>query len=75
VAKTAQEWADAVVTLYTDKKLWNRIGTAAFNLAQSRFSFSAGVEMFQESLAKIDIYGRKDWALVYQHARPQRYGR
>ena len=24
--------------------------------------------------AKIDIYGRKDWALVYQHARPQRYG-
>jgi len=74
VAKSAQEWADAVVKLYTDKKLWSRIGANALNLAQSRFSFSAGVEMFQEALAKIDIYGRKDWALVYQQARPHRYG-
>jgi glycosyltransferase involved in cell wall biosynthesis len=74
VAKSAQEWADAVVKLYTDKKLWERIGANALELARTRFSFSAGVEMFQEALAKIDIYGRKDWALVYQHARPHRYG-
>lgn len=74
VAKSAQEWADAVIKLYTDRKLWGRISTNALNLAQTRFSFSTGVEMFQEALAKIDIYGRKDWALVYQHARPQRYG-
>ncbi len=74
VAKTAREWADAVVKLYTDEKLWGRIGANAFNIAQTRFSFATGVETFQEALAKIDIYGRKDWALVYQHARPQRYG-
>ena len=74
VAKSAQEWADAVVKLYTDEKLWEQIGANALNLAQTRFSFATGVEMFQEALARIDIYGRKDWALVYQHARPQRYG-
>jgi GT2 family glycosyltransferase len=74
VAKNAQEWADAVVSLYTDKKLWERIGSSALNFAQTKFSFSSGVESFQEALAKIDVYGRKDWALVYQHARPQRYG-
>ncbi len=74
VARNAQEWADAVVKLYTDKKLWGRIAANALNLAQARFSFSTGIDMFQEALAKIDIYGRKDWALVYQHARPQHYG-
>ncbi len=74
VARTAQEWADAVVSLYTDKKLWERIGANSLHLAQTRFSFAEGVELFQEALAKIDVYGRRDWALVYQHARPQRYG-
>jgi hypothetical protein len=62
------------VSLYTDKKLWERIGANSLHLAQTRFSFAEGVELFQEALAKIDVYGRRDWALVYQHARPQRYG-
>ncbi len=74
VAKSAQEWADAVVSLYTDKKLWDRIGSSALNFAETRYSFAAAVEAFQEALAKVDVYGRRDWALVYQHTRPQRYG-
>jgi GT2 family glycosyltransferase len=74
VAKSAEEWAAAVIKLYTDEDLWNQIGANALKTAQMQYSFAAGMEAFREALSRVDVFGRADWGLVYKHARPQRYG-
>jgi GT2 family glycosyltransferase len=74
IAKSAEDWAAAVIRLYTDETLWNEIGDNAIKTAERRYSFAVGAEAFREALSKIEVFGRSDWGLVYKHARPERYG-
>jgi glycosyltransferase involved in cell wall biosynthesis len=74
IARTPEEWAAAVVRLYTDEELWTRIANAALQTARTRFSLAAGIETFGDALTRIGISGRKEWGMVYKHTRPLRYG-
>jgi UDP-N-acetylmuramyl pentapeptide phosphotransferase/UDP-N-acetylglucosamine-1-phosphate transferase/GT2 family glycosyltransferase len=74
IARTPDEWINAVTRLYSDEELWTRIATAALRTAEARFSLSAGVEMFASALARIGVSGRMQGNLIYKHTRPQRYG-
>jgi len=74
IADSRDAWIENVIRLYTDEELWNQIGASAHRLAETRYSFAKGALAFGDALAKIGIAGRKEWGMVYKHARPQRYG-
>ncbi|HEX4077933.1 MAG TPA: glycosyltransferase [Rhizomicrobium sp.] len=74
IADSKEAWADCVIRLYTDDELWNLVSTNAFTLAQTRYSFAAGVSALESELARIGVAGRRDWGLAYRFTRPERYG-
>jgi GT2 family glycosyltransferase len=75
VADTPESWANAVSRLNSDEALWSEISQRSQEAARTRFSYEKGLDMFAEALAKVDIYGSRENSLVYQHARPHKYGR
>ncbi len=74
VADGAEQWVQAVSRLYTDEALWTEIGRNALKLAETRYAFANAVSEFEQAMAKIGIAGRRDRALVYRLARPDKYG-
>ncbi len=74
IADTREAWVGSVAKLYTNEKLWNEIGANALRLAETRYSFASGQSAVEGALATIGIAARRDWGLVYRHARPDRFG-
>ncbi|HEY3637429.1 MAG TPA: glycosyltransferase [Rhizomicrobium sp.] len=74
IADTKESWAQWVVRLYTDEKLWNEISANAFKLAEASYSFAGGAGALGKELARIGLSQRKDWGLSYRFTRPARYG-
>jgi glycosyltransferase involved in cell wall biosynthesis len=70
IAKDPDAWADSIVKLYTNEKLWNRVGDAAKQAARDRFSFAAGQEMFRDALGLVDIFSSPN-GLFYKWTRPR----
>lgn len=70
IARTAQQWADAVVGLYTDAKAWKSMSAAALSFARTRYNFEAGVDGMREALEAGGVYARPErGALVSRKAR------
>jgi SAM-dependent methyltransferase len=55
VADSPEAFADAVVRMYTDEALWNRVSTNGLALARRRFSFDGGVPIVAEILASLGL--------------------
>lgn len=60
VAKTPQEWANKIIELYTDNKLWEKISLNAKICAARNYGMASGVQMMQDALNLIEIYTDKD---------------
>jgi glycosyltransferase involved in cell wall biosynthesis len=74
IADSVERWTDAVSQLYTDEALWTEIGQNAFELAETRYTFANALCDFEQAMAKIGIVSRREGAVVYEHARPEKYG-
>lgn len=72
IARTPEEWVAATRKLYSDETLWKRIGDAALSTAKARYSFDSGVDAFAVALSRVGIVTKREWGLVYKHARPKR---
>jgi glycosyltransferase involved in cell wall biosynthesis len=71
IAETAQEWADAVIRLYTEQTLWENTSLAAQNFARSFYSFENGRKLMLKALETADLYvTSENQALVVKQARP-----
>jgi GT2 family glycosyltransferase/glycosyltransferase involved in cell wall biosynthesis len=53
VVESPQEWADAVVRVYEDESLWNRLSQGGMTLLEERYSWSRGVERWREAIASV----------------------
>ncbi len=74
IADNADSWVTAITRLNTDEALWSKLSAQSQEAARSRFSFAVGLEAMAEALASINITGRRGSNLVYNRARPHKYG-
>jgi glycosyltransferase involved in cell wall biosynthesis len=56
IADTPEEWAEAIASLYKDKKRWRQMSEAAAKLAREKYSFEAGRQQMRSLLEAIDIF-------------------
>ncbi len=72
IARTPQEWVEAVAALHEDDALWTRISRGALELAGARFSFKAGREKLRDALRLVGIAADLDPpGLHLTRARPR----
>ncbi|MBX2882271.1 MAG: glycosyltransferase [Granulosicoccus sp.] len=59
IVETPEQWANAIVQLYTDEKSWTDLREAANDLVQERYSFDSGVARMAEifSFIGLDVDG------------------
>lgn len=74
IARSADEWYDAIERLNSDRELWDRLARNSLETARRRFSFGSGVEQMREALALIGVHAPSRPALVYRRARPDPQG-
>lgn len=74
IAERPDQWADAVCRFYTDETLWTKIGKNALDLAETRYGFDSALHDIENALNKIGVAGRREGAIVYGRARPEKYG-
>lgn len=55
VANTPEDFAKAIVKLYSNEELWNRIRTEALLTAEEYWGVSAAWNLFQDILTKLDM--------------------
>ncbi|MFW2545256.1 glycosyltransferase [Primorskyibacter sp. 2E107] len=56
IAKTPDEWEEAIVQLYDDAALWDKLVSNARDLAALRFSFEVGQEQMRDALETIGLF-------------------
>jgi GT2 family glycosyltransferase/glycosyltransferase involved in cell wall biosynthesis len=57
IVETPQEWAEAIMTLSKDDKLWAAMSKAARDYAGQRFSFEAGRVKMKAAFEAVDLFG------------------
>jgi GT2 family glycosyltransferase/glycosyltransferase involved in cell wall biosynthesis len=74
IAETAQEWADAVANLYTDRALWEKTSNAARDFARQAYSFENGRRLMLKALEVCDVFAStENQALVVKGTRVSIY--
>jgi glycosyltransferase involved in cell wall biosynthesis len=58
VAESPDEWADAIVRVYENEALWNRLSRGGMQLLRDRFSWSLGVQRWREMIASVGVRTR-----------------
>lgn len=74
IADSANQWIEAVASLYTDEALWTVIGQNALRLAETQYAFADALSALEQAIARIGIVGRREGAVVYERVRPENYG-
>jgi len=62
IAETPEEWADAIVDLYENKKKWQVISENALTLARNNYSFQHGWKLMGKALAHLGFFSGKPGA-------------
>ncbi len=62
IADAPQEFADAVVRLYTDQALWERLSSAGFEYARKEFSIAPNMTRLLRLLGDIGL--ASEWQLI-----------
>lgn len=57
IARTSTDWEDAILRLYDNSTLWQKLSENGRELARSRFSFEKGRDMMQAALEEVDLFG------------------
>jgi GT2 family glycosyltransferase/glycosyltransferase involved in cell wall biosynthesis len=57
IVADAQGWADAILALSQDDKMWTSMSKAARDYAAQRFSFEAGREKMKAAFEAVDLFG------------------
>ena len=60
IARSPEEWEEAIVRLNDDAALWDKIATNARELAAERFSFAKGREQMRAALEEIGLFSYVD---------------
>ncbi len=63
IARTPQEWCDAIVDLYGDAGRWSAMSHHAVSFARRRFSFARGVEQMRLAVESADLITDEGMAL------------
>ena len=56
IARTPDEWVEAVATLYRDHARWQQISSQAVQFVQEHHSFERGKALMRQALMQADIY-------------------
>ncbi len=56
IAKTPDEWVEAIMRLTSDDELWSNMSRAAHSYAASHYSFDAGKEKMKAAFEAIDLF-------------------
>lgn len=59
IAQKPEEWAQAIVKLYDDEKLWNRFAENELALVKEKYSFEHGRKAFKDIFASIGLYSTR----------------
>ncbi|MGB5133797.1 MAG: glycosyltransferase [Prochlorococcaceae cyanobacterium] len=60
IAKTSEEWVEAITRLCQDDGLWNAISKAGRNYVASQFSFEAGRQKMKAAFEAVDLFSQID---------------
>lgn len=55
IAQKPEEWAEAIIKLYDDEKLWNRFSENELALVKEKYSFEHGKKEFKEIFASVGL--------------------
>lgn len=70
IAQKPEEWAEKIIKLYNDQKLWENMAKSSQEYAKVNFSFHRGRELMGEALETVEIYPNYDQDyFVYRQAR------
>ena len=56
VAETDDEWVEAVLRLYNDPHLWERISANGREIVQTQFSFGPGLQQMRKIFAAVGFH-------------------
>lgn len=56
IAQKPEEWADAIIKLYDDEKLWNRFAENELALVKEKYSFEHGKKVFTDIFASVGLF-------------------
>lgn len=59
IAETPEEWVEAIVGLYEDKKKWKAVSENALTLARNNYSFDTGWKMMGKALGHLGFYSAR----------------
>jgi glycosyltransferase involved in cell wall biosynthesis len=59
IAETPEEWVEAIVGLYEDKKKWQAVSENALTLARNNYSFDTGWKMMGKALGHLGFYSAR----------------
>lgn len=57
IARTPQDWVEAITRLHDDAALWDRMSANARSLAHHHYSFERGREQMRAALEAVDLFG------------------
>ncbi|NBB81167.1 MAG: glycosyltransferase [Verrucomicrobia bacterium] len=57
IVETPQDWAEAILSLSQDDRMWSAMSKAARDYAAQRFSFAAGREKMKAAFEAVDLFG------------------
>jgi len=63
-AGTADEWVEAIRSLYVDEALWGGMAESARRFVERHYSFEAGVEVMRAAFERVDIYSSLEGAAL-----------
>ena len=56
IAQEPQEWVDAIIKLYDDKKLWTKFAENEQTIVRTKYSFEHGHKAFKKIFASVGVY-------------------
>jgi|GEM_PF-5132 len=59
IAQEPQEWVDAIIKLYDDKKLWAKFAENEQTLVAEKYSFEHGHKVFKKIFSSVGVYSSK----------------
>lgn len=59
IAQEPQEWVDAIIKLYDDKKLWAKFAENEQTLVDEKYSFEHGHKVFKKIFSSVGVYSSK----------------
>lgn len=59
IAQEPQEWVDAIIKLYDDKKLWEKFAENEQTLVAEKYSFEHGHKAFKKIFSSVGVYSSK----------------